>query len=31
VDAQVERFGGEKFDPAERGRGGNWAGWKKGH
>jgi hypothetical protein len=31
VDAQLERFGGEKFDPAERGRGANWAGWKKGH
>ena len=27
----IERFGGEKFDPAERGRGANWARWKKGH
>ena len=32
ADAQkfMERFGGEKFDPAERGRGANWARWKKG-
>ena len=27
----MERFGGEKFDPAERGRGTNWAKWKKGN
>jgi hypothetical protein len=26
----MERFGGEKFDPIERGRGANWARWKKG-
>lgn len=25
----VERFGGETFDPSERGRGANWAQWKK--
>jgi hypothetical protein len=25
----MERFGGEKFDPAERGRGANWTRWKK--
>jgi hypothetical protein len=32
ADAQkfMERFGGEKFDPAARGRGANWARWKKG-
>jgi hypothetical protein len=32
VDAQkfVERFDGEKFDSVERGRGANWARWKKG-
>jgi hypothetical protein len=31
VDAQkfMERFGGEKFDPIERGRGTDWARWKK--
>ena len=31
ADAQkfMERFGGEKFDPAERGRRTNWARWKK--
>jgi hypothetical protein len=31
ADAQkfLERFGGEKFDPAERGRGANWARWRK--
>ena len=27
----MERFGGEKFDPPERGRGTNWAKWKKGN
>jgi len=33
VDAQkfMERFGGEKFDPIERGRGADWARWKKGY
>jgi hypothetical protein len=25
----MQRFGGEKFDPIERGRGANWARWKK--
>jgi hypothetical protein len=31
ADAQkfLERFGGEKFDPAERGRGASWANWRK--
>jgi hypothetical protein len=31
ADAQkfLERFGGEKFDPAERGRGANWARWRR--
>jgi hypothetical protein len=31
VDAQkfMERFGGEKFNPIERGRGANWATWRK--
>jgi hypothetical protein len=26
----MERFGGEKFDPIERGRGANWAKRKRG-
>ena len=26
----MERFGGERFDPVERGRGADWARWKKG-
>jgi hypothetical protein len=26
----MARFGGVKFDPARRGRGANWARWKKG-
>jgi hypothetical protein len=32
ADAQkfMERFGGEKFNPIERGRGANWATWRKG-
>jgi len=32
ADAQkfLERFGGEKFDPTERGRGANWARWRRG-
>jgi hypothetical protein len=32
MDAQkfMQRFGGEKFDPIERGRGANWA-WEKGN
>ncbi len=25
----MERFGGEKFNPSERGRGANWARWRK--
>jgi hypothetical protein len=25
----LERFGGERFDPSERGRGTHWAKWKK--
>jgi hypothetical protein len=31
ADAQkfMEKFGGEKFDPTERGRGANWARWRK--
>ena len=31
-DAQkfMERFCGKKFDPIERGRGADWARWKKG-
>ena len=30
VSIFIERFGGEKFDPRERGRGHAWAQWKKG-
>jgi len=25
----MERFAGEKFDPSTRGKGSNWARWKK--
>jgi hypothetical protein len=25
----MQRFGGEKFEPKQRGRGSNWARWKK--
>ena len=25
----MQRFGGEKFDSKQRGRGSNWARWKK--
>jgi len=25
----LQRFGGEKFDPTQRGRGSNWPRWKK--
>jgi hypothetical protein len=25
----MQRFGGEKFNPKQRGRGYNWARWKK--
>jgi hypothetical protein len=27
--ASKQRFGGEKFDPTERGHGANWARWKR--
>jgi hypothetical protein len=26
---KVKRFGGEKFNPVERGRGDNWARWRR--
>jgi len=29
ADAFRARFGGERFDPAQRGRGRNWARWHK--
>jgi len=25
----MQRFGGEKFDPKQRGKGSNWARWNK--
>ena len=25
----MQRFGGERFDPKQRGKGSNWARWKK--
>ena len=25
----LEKFGGERFDPSERGRGANWVRWRK--
>jgi hypothetical protein len=25
----MKRFGGERFDPKQRGKGSNWARWKK--
>lgn len=25
----IQRFGGEKFDPKQRGKGQNWARWKR--
>jgi hypothetical protein len=25
----IKHFGGEKFNPKQRGRGSNWARWKK--
>ena len=25
----VKRFGGEQFDPSQRGRGSSWAHWKR--
>lgn len=30
AEAFLERFGGEWFDPRERGRGVNWSRWNKG-
>jgi hypothetical protein len=29
ADTFMERFGGEKFDPRQRGKGRNWMQWKK--
>jgi hypothetical protein len=29
ADKFKQRFGGEKFYPTQRGRGSNWARWKK--
>jgi hypothetical protein len=29
VEKFKQRFGGEKFNPSERGRGRDWAYWKK--
>jgi len=29
ADTFRQRFGGEKFDPEQRGKGGNWARWNK--
>ena len=29
ADAFMRRFGGEKFDPKQRGKGSNWAKWNK--
>ena len=29
ADRFMQRFGGEKFDPKQRGRGSSWARWKK--
>jgi hypothetical protein len=29
ADKFLQRFGGEKFDPKQRGRGSDWARWKK--
>lgn len=30
AEAFLERFGGEWFDPRERGRGVNWSRWNRG-
>ena len=30
AQAFMDRFGGEWFDPRERGRGANWSKWDKG-
>jgi hypothetical protein len=29
ADKFIERFGGQKFDPVQRGRGRRWAQWKR--
>jgi hypothetical protein len=29
ADKFMQRFGGEKFDPKQRGKGSNWARWNK--
>ena len=29
ADKFRQRFGGEKFNPAQRGKGANWADWNK--
>ena len=29
ADKFQQRFGGERFDPNQRGKGSNWARWKK--
>ena len=29
ADKFLQRFGGERFDPEQRGKGSNWARWKK--
>ena len=29
ADKFTQRFGGEKFDPKQRGKGSNWARWNK--
>jgi hypothetical protein len=31
IDAEnfMQRFGGEKFDPTQRGKGSHWAQWRK--
>jgi hypothetical protein len=30
ADLFWERFGGERFEPADRGRGASWHQWRKG-
>ena len=29
ADKFLQKFGGEKFDPKQRGKGSNWAHWNK--
>jgi hypothetical protein len=29
VDKFMQRFGGEKFDPKQKGKGSDWARWEK--